>query len=104
MATFPTAPRSALVEWCQAHEAVFQTHATEIGLTEPQVAAFKAARRPRPRRCCRRSGRRPEKTGRARRTYLPMQKRPKISPSRSSAVNSPVIAPSAFCAARNSSA
>ena len=44
MATFPTAPRSALVEWCQAHEAVFQTHATEIGLTEPQVAAFKAAR------------------------------------------------------------
>lgn len=44
MATFPTTPRSALVEWCQAHEAVFQTHATEIGLTEPQVAAFKAAR------------------------------------------------------------
>ena len=39
-----------------------------------------------------------------RRAYLPMQKREKISPSRSSAENSPVIAASAFCASRNSSA
>lgn len=36
--------------------------------------------------------------------YLPMQKLPKISPSRSSAVNSPVISPNACWAARRSSA
>ena len=36
--------------------------------------------------------------------HLPMQKREKISPSRSSALNSPVISPSAFCASRSSSA
>ena len=37
-------------------------------------------------------------------TYLPMQKREKITPSRSSAVNSPVIADSARCASASSSA
>ncbi len=42
--------------------------------------------------------------GLRKRTYFPMQNLPKISPSRSSAVNSPVIAASAFCAPRNSSA
>ncbi len=36
--------------------------------------------------------------------YLPMQNREKITPSRSSAVNSPVIDASAFCASRSSSA
>ena len=36
--------------------------------------------------------------------YLPMQKREKITPSKSSAANSPVISLSAFCARRNSSA
>ena len=36
--------------------------------------------------------------------HLPMQKREKITPSRSSAVNSPVIAESAVCASRSSSA
>ena len=36
--------------------------------------------------------------------YLPMQNRPKIMPSRSSAVNSPVIRESASCARRRSSA
>src|SRR4029453_10994794 len=34
--------------------------------------------------------------------YLPMQNRPKMTPSRSSAENSPVIAASACCASRNS--
>ena len=36
--------------------------------------------------------------------YLPMQKLEKITPSRSSEVNSPVISLSAFCARRSSSA
>ncbi len=40
----------------------------------------------------------------ARPLHLPMQKREKMTPSRSSAVNSPVIAASAFCASRSSSA
>ncbi len=38
------------------------------------------------------------------RRYFPMQNREKITPSRSSAVNSPVIDDSAFCASRSSSA
>ena len=36
--------------------------------------------------------------------YLPMQKREKMTPSRSSGVNLPVISDSAFCAMRSSSA
>jgi hypothetical protein len=39
-----------------------------------------------------------------RNTYLPIQKRPKISPRRSSALNSPVMALSDNCARRSSSA
>jgi len=40
----------------------------------------------------------------AARPYLPMQKLLKISPSKSSLLNSPVISPNASCARRNSSA
>lgn len=40
----------------------------------------------------------------SRNTYLPIQKRPKISPKRSSALNSPVIVLSDNCARRSSSA
>lgn len=40
MSTFPASPRSAFVEWCQAHETVFVGHAGEIGLSPEQAAAF----------------------------------------------------------------
>lgn len=46
-----------------------------------------------------------EQLGRRRNArYFPMQKRLKMTPSKSSAVNSPVISPSDCCARRNSSA
>lgn len=40
MATYPTAPRSAFLGWCQAHESPFTTHAAAIGLTPAQATAF----------------------------------------------------------------
>lgn len=43
MSTYPTSPRSALLEWCQAHEDLWVTNATSIGLTVPQANAFKDA-------------------------------------------------------------
>ncbi|MBX3396679.1 MAG: hypothetical protein KF841_15060 [Phycisphaerae bacterium] len=43
MSTFPTSPRSALLQWCQAHENLWVTNATSIGLTAPQANAFKDA-------------------------------------------------------------
>ena len=43
MGTYPTAPRSAFLEWCQVHEPVFSEHSSEIGLSTAQAAAFKEA-------------------------------------------------------------
>lgn len=43
MATYPTAPRTAFLEWCEVHESAFIDHAAEIGLTESQALAFKDA-------------------------------------------------------------
>jgi hypothetical protein len=43
MSTYPTSPRSAFLEWCQAHENVFVDNAAAIGLTVPQANAFKSA-------------------------------------------------------------
>ena len=43
MATYPTAPRSAFLAWCQGHAPVFSTSAADIGLTPAQATAFAAA-------------------------------------------------------------
>ena len=43
MGTYPTAPRSAFLEWCQVHETIFTAHAAEIGLTPAQATAFHGA-------------------------------------------------------------
>ena len=43
MGTYPTAPRSAFLEWCQVHDPIFTAHAVEIGLTPAQATAFKTA-------------------------------------------------------------
>jgi hypothetical protein len=43
MGTYPTSPRSAFLEWCQAHESVFTTNASKIGLTLQQADAFRMA-------------------------------------------------------------
>ncbi len=41
--SYPTAPRSAFLEWCRVHEPLFTTHAAEIGLSAEAVLAFKEA-------------------------------------------------------------
>ncbi len=43
MSTYPTTPRSAFLQWAQAHESVFVTNAVNIGLTAAQATAFKTA-------------------------------------------------------------
>jgi len=40
MGAYPTTPRAAFLEWCQAHTSVFTTNATQIGLTAGQATAF----------------------------------------------------------------
>ena len=40
MSTYPTSPRSAFLEWCQAHDDVFVANAAAIGLTPAQASAF----------------------------------------------------------------
>lgn len=40
MSTYPTSPRSALLDWCQAHDNLWVTNATSIGLTPAQATAF----------------------------------------------------------------
>ena len=42
MATYPTSPRTAFLEWCQVHEPIFTANAAAIGLTVEQAAAFAA--------------------------------------------------------------
>lgn len=43
MGAYPTSPRAAFLEWCQAHTSVFTTNATAIGLTAGQATAFTSA-------------------------------------------------------------
>lgn len=43
MATYPTYPRSAFVEWCASHAGVFQSQEAGIGLSKAQAAAFGGA-------------------------------------------------------------
>ncbi|QOJ14759.1 MAG: hypothetical protein HRU75_08955 [Planctomycetia bacterium] len=43
MSTFPESPRSAFLEWCQGHTAVFSANAAAIGLTSAQATAFTTA-------------------------------------------------------------
>jgi hypothetical protein len=43
MGAYPTSPRSAFLEWCQAHSPVFTDNAAEIGLSETQANAFATA-------------------------------------------------------------
>lgn len=43
MPTYPTSPRPAFLQWCQAHVNVFNTQAANIGLTDTQAQAFQAA-------------------------------------------------------------
>ena len=43
MSTYPTSPRSAFLEWCQAHAPVFVSKAAQIGLTPAQATAFNEA-------------------------------------------------------------
>lgn len=40
MGAYPTSPRAAFLEWCQAHTSVFTANATQIGLTAGQATAF----------------------------------------------------------------
>lgn len=40
MATYPTSPRSAFLNWCAAHEPVFTANAAAIGLTPGQATEF----------------------------------------------------------------
>lgn len=40
MGAYPTSPRAAFLEWCQAHAPVFTANATNIGLTTAQATAF----------------------------------------------------------------
>lgn len=40
MSTYPTSPRSAFLEWCEAHKETFISNATAIGLTAAQATAF----------------------------------------------------------------
>ncbi len=42
MGTYPTAPRSAFLEWARTHADVFVSNASQIGLTAAQAQAFKA--------------------------------------------------------------
>lgn len=37
--SYPTSPRAAFLEWCQAHAPVFTANATNIGLTAAQATA-----------------------------------------------------------------
>ncbi len=41
--TYPTAPRSAFLEWCQVHAPVFTSAVAEIGLTAEEALAFAEA-------------------------------------------------------------
>lgn len=43
MSTYPTSPRSAFLEWCQAHITIFEAKWQDIGITQAQAADFKAA-------------------------------------------------------------
>ena len=43
MGAYPTSPRAAFLEWCQAHASVFTANAAAIGLTPAQATAFSAA-------------------------------------------------------------
>ena len=43
MSVYPTSPRAAFLEWCQAHTSIFSTNATAIGLTTAQATAFGSA-------------------------------------------------------------
>lgn len=43
MPTYPSSPRAAFLQWCQAHVNVFSTQAANIGLTDAQALAFQAA-------------------------------------------------------------
>ena len=43
MGAYPTSPRAAFLEWCQAHTSVFTANATQIGLTAGQATAFSTA-------------------------------------------------------------
>ncbi len=43
MGAYPTSPRAAFLEWCQAHTSVFSANAAQIGLTPAQATAFSAA-------------------------------------------------------------
>lgn len=40
MATYPTAPRSDFLLWCQQHAPVFAANAVAIGLTTTQATTF----------------------------------------------------------------
>lgn len=43
MGAYPTSPRAAFLEWCQAHTSVFSANAAQIGLTPAQATAFSTA-------------------------------------------------------------
>ncbi|MCC6357108.1 MAG: hypothetical protein IT450_00070 [Phycisphaerales bacterium] len=43
MATFPTSPRAAFIQWCQTHAPIFSANAAAIGLTPAQATAFTTA-------------------------------------------------------------
>ena len=43
MSTYPTQPRAAFLQWCQAHAPIFSANATQIGLTTAQATAFASA-------------------------------------------------------------
>ncbi|MBL8879122.1 MAG: hypothetical protein JNG88_08385 [Phycisphaerales bacterium] len=43
MGAYPTSPRAAFLQWCEAHAPVFTANAAQIGLTTNQASAFAAA-------------------------------------------------------------
>lgn len=43
MSAYPTTPRAAFLQWCEAHTSVFTANAAQIGLTTNQASAFAAA-------------------------------------------------------------
>ncbi len=43
MGAYPTTPRAAFLEWCQADMGVFSANATQIGLAPAQATAFSTA-------------------------------------------------------------
>ena len=43
MPTYPTSPRSALLEWCRVHDPIFFDHCSEIGIGKDQAVIFRGA-------------------------------------------------------------